>query len=337
MTHKTILSCAQPTAGLHIGNYLGAIKNWVALQDDPGATCLYGVVDLHAITAGHDPQMLRQMTRETAAAYIACGVDPARSILFVQSAVPEHAQLMWLLASCAQMGKLGRMTQYKEKQGHDAEKAPLGLFAYPVLMAADILLYRATHVPVGEDQTQHLELAREVARTFNARFGDTFMEPQTVSMGPAPRVMSLRDGGVKMSKSDPSEASRIALTDDADAIARKIRKAKSDPDPLPGDAAEATGRPEAVNLLTLHAALSGQALDAVYAAFAGRPFSDLKNALTDAAVAALAPITQRMRDLMHAPEEIDALLEAGSAAARARAAPALRDAQAAMGLWSPKI
>lgn len=334
MTQKTILSCAQPTQGLHIGNYLGAIKNWVALQDDPDAACLYGVVDLHAITAGHDPAALAQRTREVAAAYIACGVDPQRSTLFVQSAVPEHTQLMWLLsATCAQMGKLERMTQFKDKAGKDAERASLGLFAYPALMAADILLYRATHVPVGDDQRQHLEFAREIAASFNHKFGDTFVLPETVAIGPAPRVMSLKDGTKKMSKSDPSALSRIALTDDADTIARKIKKAKTDAGTVPAGPQECEGRPEALNLLTLHAALTNDTLETVMTQFGGGGFGALKGALAEAAVEALAPITQRMNTITQDTGEFDKILGSGNAKARDVVAPILRAAQEATGLW----
>ncbi|HBH25917.1 MAG TPA: tryptophan--tRNA ligase [Rhodospirillaceae bacterium] len=330
---KTVLSCVQPTEGLHLGNYLGAMRRWAPLQEEEGAQCLYGVVDLHAITVPQDPAALAQRTREAAAAFLACGVDPARSVVFVQSAVPEHTALMWLLACCTPLGRLGRMTQFKDKSGKNEEKAPLGLFAYPVLMAADILLYKATHVPVGEDQAQHLELAREVARTWAARFGPLFPEPEALVAGPAPRVMSLRDASKKMSKSDPSAMSRIALTDDADTIARKIQKARTDDGPVPASPAEAEGRAEAVNLLTVYAALANEDQKSLYKQFGGKPFSEFKVKLTEVAVDALAPITQRMRELLQNSDYIDKILSEGSQKARALAAPTLAEAERAVGLW----
>lgn len=249
---KLILSGMQPTSHLHLGNYLGALKNWVALQDEPDARCFYMVVDLHAITQPYDRDGLAQATREIAAAYIAGGVDPKKARIFVQSQVAAHSELMWLLATMSQMGKLERMTQFKDKAGKNAERAGLGLFAYPVLMAADILVYRATHVPVGDDQKQHLELSREIASTFNTRYGvDFFPQPEPVIMGAATRVMSLRDGGQKMSKSADSDMSRINLTDDADMIAQKIKKAKMDAEPeLPAHEGGFEGRPEVKNLFT---------------------------------------------------------------------------------------
>lgn len=330
---KRILSCMQPTSHLHLGNYLGALKNWVSLQNE-GAECLYGVVDLHAITLDYDKDALAQSTREIAAAYIAAGIDPAKSAVFVQSAVPAHSELMWLFATMAQMGKLQRMTQFKDKSGKNKERAGLGLFAYPVLMAADILVYKATHVPVGEDQKQHLELAREIAATFNTRYGeDFFPQPEPVITGPAPRVMSLRNGSEKMSKSAPSDMTRINLTDDADLIAKKIRKAKSDSDALPSEEAGLEGRTEARNLVTLYAALSDRSIADVLREFGGQEFSKFKPAFIDVAVDHLAPITSRMSDLLANPDEIDRVLAQGNAKANDIAAPILSDVQRLMGFW----
>ncbi|MCK6418239.1 MAG: tryptophan--tRNA ligase [Alphaproteobacteria bacterium] len=331
---KRILSCMQPTSHLHLGNYLGALRNWVALQNEPGSECLYGVVDLHAITQPYDPAQLKNATREIAAAYIAGGIDPVKSAIFAQSAVPAHAELMWLFATVTQMGKLERMTQFKDKAGKNAERAGLGLFAYPVLMAADILVYKATHVPVGEDQKQHLELARDIAATFNHKFGEGFFPlPEPVITGEATRVMSLRDGTQKMSKSAESDMSRINLTDDADAIANKIKKAKTDPHPLPETLEDLKTRPEADNLLTLYAALSGQSKAEALTAFAGKNFSEFKPALVEVAVAHLAPITARMRDLMADPVEIDRILTRGNEKANAIANGVLRDVKEKMGFW----
>jgi len=330
---KRILSCMQPTHSLHLGNYLGALKNWVKLQDE-GAECLYGVVDLHAITAAYESDKLMAATREIAAAYIAGGVDPARSTLFVQSAVPEHSQLMWLLATMAQMGKLERMTQFKDKAGKHAERAGLGLFAYPVLMAADILVYKATHVPVGEDQKQHLELARDIASTFNTRYGvEFFPQPEPYITGPAPRVMSLRDGTKKMSKSEPSDMTRINLTDDADTIAKKIKKAATDPHPLPDDMDGFDGRPEALNLITIYAALAEESREDVLAQFAGKMFGEFKPALAELAVAKMSPITTRMNELMADTAALDRILKDGSEKARTLAGPIVREASEIMGFW----
>ncbi|MEO0974819.1 MAG: tryptophan--tRNA ligase, partial [Pseudomonadota bacterium] len=258
-----VFSGMQPTNQLHLGNYLGALRNWVGLQEQMDE-CIYCVVDLHAITQPYDPARLATATREVAATYVAAGVDPARSIVFAQSAVPSHSQLMWLFASLSQMGELNRMTQFKEKSGKHRERAALGLFAYPVLMAADILVYKATHVPVGEDQKQHLELTREIARTFNFRYEcECFDEPEPLILGAATRVMSLRNGQEKMSKSAESDMTRINLTDDADTIAKKIRKAKTDPDALPSEAEGLENRPEARNLVNIYAALAGSDVDSV--------------------------------------------------------------------------
>ncbi len=333
MTTKRILSCMQPTSHLHLGNYLGALKNWVNLQDE-GAECFYGVVDLHAITMAYDASDLAQCTREIAAAYIASGIDTKRSVLFVQSGVAAHSQLMWLLATMSQMGKLERMTQFKDKAGKNSERAGLGLFSYPVLMAADILVYKATHVPVGEDQKQHLELAREIASTFNTRYGtDYFIPPEPFITGPAPRVMSLRDGTQKMSKSAESDMSRINLTDDADMIAKKIRKAKTDNEPLPAKFEELTGRAEASNLITIYAALADKTKDEVLAEFVGKQFSEFKPALTDLAVAKLSPITTRMNELMQDTAELDRILAAGTEKANEVAKPILQGCSDIMGFW----
>lgn len=331
---KRILSGMQPTSQLHLGNYLGALKNWVSFQDDPQAECLYCVVDLHAITADYDPTQLKQATREIAAAYMAAGIDPEKSSIFVQSHVPEHSQLMWLLATMAQMGKLQRMTQFKDKAGKNKERAGLGLFAYPVLMAADILIYNATHVPVGEDQKQHLELARDLASTFNTRYNkEFFVQPEPVITGPAPRVMSLRDGTQKMSKSADSDMTRINLTDDADLIAKKIKKAKTDPDPLPDNLEALEGRAEALNLVTLYAALADISKEEVLKQYAGQQFGAFKPALTEVAVAHLEPITNRMNELLENPDIVDKALAKGAQDARAIASGILADVHKTMGFY----
>ncbi len=332
---KRILSGMQPTGQLNLGNYLGALKNWVKLQDE-GAECLYCVVDLHAVTVPYEADKLADSTREIAAAYIAAGVDPSQSTLFVQSAIPAHSQLMWLLATMTQMGKLERMTQFKDKAGKNKERAGLGLFSYPVLMAADILLYQATHVPVGEDQKQHLELSREIAATFNTRYGvDFFLQPEPYIMGEGTRVMSLRDGTQKMSKSAESDMTRINLTDDADMIAKKIRKAKTDPTPLPDSMEGFEGRPEALNLVTIYAALAEKPKAEIIAEFAGKEFSAFKPALSDLAVAKLSPITQRMNELLADKAEIDRILAAGTEKAQALANPVMAEAMDIMGFWKP--
>jgi tryptophanyl-tRNA synthetase len=335
MTHNPlVLSGMQPTHTLHLGNYLGALKNWVRLQEQ--MPCLFCVVDMHAITQdvgyGH-PAELSQQIREVAAAYIAAGVDPKRSPIFNQSQVSQHAELAWVLNCVARLGWLDRMTQFKEKSGKHKERASVGLYTYPVLMAADILVYKATHVPVGEDQKQHLELARDIAAKFNNDFGvpDFFPQPEPVITGTATRVMSLRDGTKKMSKSDESDASRINLTDDADAIAGKIKRAKTDPLPLPSDAAELKERPEAENLLNIYAALADQDRDAVIAQFAGQQFSGFKTALADLTVARLGPIAEEMRRLLADPAEIDRTLKDGAARARAIAAPIMDEVKKRVG------
>jgi tryptophanyl-tRNA synthetase len=325
-----ILSGMQPTNQLHLGNYLGALKNWVALQH--AAETLFCVVDLHAITVPQDPAVLRNATREIAAAYIAAGIDTAKSAIFVQSHVSAHAELGWILGCFTPLGWLNRMTQFKEKAGKDRDGAVLGLYGYPVLMAADILTYKATHVPVGEDQKQHLELARDIAGAFNRRYGvDFFPLPEPQILGEATRVMSLRDGAKKMSKSDPSDQSRINLIDSPDAIAQKIRRAKTDPDVLPSDVQGLEGRPEADNLLTIYAALTDVSKADAVARFAGAQFSVLKNELADAAIAALGPIAGRMNALMSDPDSLDAILRDGAEKARAIAMPVLAEAKEIVG------
>ncbi len=317
-----IFSGIQPSGGLTLGNYLGALKRFVEKQDE-GIETVYCLVDMHAITVWQDPARLRQQTREGAAAFIAAGIDPARSILFNQSQVSAHAELAWIFNCVARMGWMGRMTQWKDKTaGKNAEAASLGLFAYPALMAADILAYHATMVPVGEDQKQHLELTRDIAIKFNNDYGVNFfpvVEP--LIEGAATRVMSLRDGSKKMSKSDPSDQSRINLTDDADTIAAKIRKAKTDSEPLPDSPEGLRDRPEARNLVNIYAALAGHSVDQVIRDFAGAPFGTFKPALADLAVAKLAPITTEMNRLMADPAEIDRLLGQGAERAEAIARP----------------
>jgi tryptophanyl-tRNA synthetase len=326
-----IFSGVQPTGNLHLGNYLGAIRNWVALQKD--FECIFCIVDLHALTLPQDPALLRAATREVAAAYIAAGIDPAGCIIFNQSMVSAHAELAWLLACLTPLGWLNRMTQFKEKAGKEREMAGLGLYAYPVLMAADILLYKATHVPVGEDQKQHLELARDLAGTFNRRYErDFFPLPEPQIFGAATRVMSLRDGSRKMSKSDGSDYSRINMTDDADAIALKIRRAKTDPEPLPATIGELARRPEADNLVGIYAALAGLSREATLARFAGGNFSTFKEALSEVAVEVLGRIGGEMRRLMRDPGHLDRLLRSGAERAQAIAGPILREAQAICGL-----
>ena len=331
---KRILSCMQPTSHLHLGNYLGALKNWVDLQNEPGSECLYGVVDLHAITQPYEKNDLAQATREIAAAYIAGGIDPNKSTIFVQSAIPGHSELMWLFATMAQMGKLERMTQFKDKAGKNAERASLGLFSYPVLMAADILIYKATHVPVGDDQKQHLELSREIASTFNTRYDtEFFIQPEPVITGTGTRVMSLRDGTQKMSKSADSDMSRINLTDDADLIAKKIKKAKTDQDPIPDTVDGLENRPEVKNLITITAALSEQTIEQILQTHAGQNFGTFKPLLIDLAIAKLAPMTTRMTELMADPTEIDKILQKGNEKAARLAEQTVRETRDIMGFW----
>jgi len=332
---KRILSGMQPTNRLQLGNYLGALRNWVDLQGD-GNQCLYCVVDMHAITMPYDPNQLKIATREVTAAYIAAGVDPNKSSIFAQSSVGDlHAELMWYLATMTQIGKLDRMTQFKDKAGKNAEKAGLGLYAYPVLMAADILIYQATHVPVGEDQKQHLELTRDIAATFNHRYGKEFFTiPEPMIMGEATRVMSLRDGTQKMSKSAESDMSRINLTDTPEMIADKIKRAKTDPMPLPETVEGLSGRPEADNLITIYAALSGTTKAKVIEEFGGKQFSEFKPKLSDLTVAKISPITEKMRHLLAEPQEIDVILKQGAEKARSIAAKTIAETKEIMGFWS---
>ncbi len=330
-----VVSGIQPTGNLHLGNYLGAIRNWVAMQDEvaaTGGTCLYFLADLHAITVHIDPAELAANTRDMAAALIASGIDPARAILFNQARVPAHAELAWLLFCTARIGWLNRMTQFKEKSGKNREGASVGLYAYPVLQAADVLLYQTTHVPVGDDQKQHLELARDIATKFNTDTGrEIFTLPEPFIPPAGARIMSLRDGTAKMSKSDPSDMSRINLTDDADAIAQKVRKGKTDPEPLPSDTAGLTDRAEARNLVGIMAALENRTVDAVLAEHGGQNFGPFKAALADRLIADLTPIRDRYLALRGSPE-IDAILVDGAARASAIAAPTLDAAYDALGL-----
>lgn len=335
-----VFSGMQPTGSLHLGNYLGAMVNWIKMQETH--ECIYCVVDLHAITVKQDPEELRNSIRQVTAAYIAAGLDPKKSILFNQSQVPEHAELAWIFNCVARLGWLDRMTQFKEKAGKDKERASVGLYAYPNLMAADILAYKATHVPVGEDQKQHLELARDIAQKFNHDFkkeiaavgitdGIFFPQPEPVITGPATRVMSLRDGTAKMSKSDDNDGSRINLTDDADKIAKKFQKAKSDTDLLPSEAAGLEGRPEAANLLGIYAALAGVSRDAAIAEFSGKQFSALKKALADVAVTRLGPMAAEAKRLMADTSEIDRILADGASRARAIARPVMNQVKDIVG------
>ncbi|MBL8649000.1 MAG: tryptophan--tRNA ligase [Sphingopyxis sp.] len=327
------LSGIQPTGNLHLGNYLGAIRNWVRMQDEMEGEKLYFLADLHAITVYNDPAELTANTREMAAALMAAGIDPARSILFNQARVPAHAELAWLLFCTARIGWLNRMTQFKEKSGKNREGASVGLYAYPVLQAADVLLYQTTHVPVGDDQKQHLELARDIATKFNLDTGtETFALPEPTIPPAAARIMSLRDGSAKMSKSDPSDASRINLIDDADTIMAKIRKAKTDAEPLPSEAAGLEGRAEAKNLVSIYAAMADESVDAVLARFGGQGFGAFKPALGELLVETLTPIATRLNALKADTAAIDAALEDGAARAKALAQPTLDAAYAALGL-----
>lgn len=331
-----VFSGIQPSGGLTLGNYLGALKRFVDMQETGDFETIYCMVDLHAITVWQDPAKLRHNTRELAAGFIASGIDPEKSILINQSQVPEHAQLGWVFNCVARMGWMGRMTQWKDKAGKNAEAASLGLFAYPSLMAADILVYHATHVPVGEDQKQHLELTRDIATKFNHDYGvDFFPITEPVIEGAATRVMSLRDGSKKMSKSDPSDASRINMTDDADAIAKKIRKAKTDPEPLPSEAEGLKDRPEARNLVNIYAAIANKTVDEVLAEYGGAQFGTFKPALADLAVAHLAPISTEMARLMDDTTEIDRILARGAERARAITAPILRQTYEIVGMVAP--
>lgn len=329
-----VVSGIQPTGGLHLGNLLGAIFNWVRMQDTVDGQCLFFLADLHSLSDYMDPAVRLDSLREMAAALIASGIDPDRAILFNQARVPEHAELCWLLNGTARMGWLNRMTQFKEKSGKNREGASVALFDYPVLQAADVLLYRATHVPVGDDQKQHLELARDIALKFNTDFDtDLFVLPEPfIDTGFSARIMSLRDGRAKMSKSDPSDMSRINLTDSDDVVAQKVRKAKTDPEPLPDDPALLDARPEARNLVGILAALGGESVPAVLARFAGQGFGALKPALAEAVVATLSPIRGRLDELRRDRTELDAILARGAERARALGAPTLAEAYRAVGL-----
>ncbi len=328
-----VFSGIQPSGGLTLGNYLGALKRFVDMQDAGTHECVFCVVDLHAITVWQDPEALTRQTREIAAAFLAAGIDPARSILFNQSQAPEHAQLGWLFSCVARMGWMRRMTQWKDKAGKNSEEASLGLFAYPALMAADILVHHATHVPVGEDQKQHLELTRDIAAKFNHDYGvDFFPITEPVIGGPAARVMSLRDGTKKMSKSDPSDMSRINLSDDADTIAQKFRKARTDPEPLPETYDDLKDRPEARNLVDILAALQGRSPEDVMGEVAGQGWGQFKPHLAEVAVETMGPITAEMNRLLAYPGEIDRILGNGAKRARAIAAPILAKTFDIMGM-----
>jgi tryptophanyl-tRNA synthetase len=337
---ELVFSGVQPTGNLHLGNYLGAIARFVALQQR--FACIYCVVDLHAITVWQDPAELRRNIREVTAAYIACGIDPKQHVVFNQSQVAEHAELAWVFNCVARLGWLNRMTQFKEKSGKDRENASIGLYDYPILMASDILVYRATHVPVGDDQKQHVELTRDIAQKFNndfaaqitaAGFGNAFFPtPEPLIQGPATRVMSLRDGAKKMSKSDPSDESRINLTDDADAIAKKIRRARTDPDALPSEEKGLEPRPEADNLVGIYAALAETTKSAVLSQYGGAQWSTFKPALADLAVAKLGPIGAEMKRLVADTAYIDAVLADGSVRAQAIAAETMKSVKDIVGL-----
>lgn len=325
-----VVSGIQPTGNLHLGNYLGAIKNWVKMQDE--GECLFFLADLHAISVPHIPAELSAGTREMAAALIACGLDTDKAVLFNQARVPAHAELQWLLNGTARMGWLNRMTQFKDKSGKNREGASIALFGYPVLQAADVLLYQATHVPVGDDQKQHLELARDIAQSFNERYGDTFTLPDPIIPKTAARIMSLRDGSAKMSKSDPSDMSRINLTDDAELILQKFKKAKSDADVLPSEADGLADRPEAQNLVTIYAALADESADAVLSRFGGQGFGAFKPALAELAVETLRPIRDRFVALKDDMTATDAILVEGANRAAAIAKPTLDATYEALGL-----
>jgi tryptophanyl-tRNA synthetase len=334
-----VVSGIQPTGKPHLGNYLGAIRNYVKLQDDAhaqGGECLIFLADLHAISMPHDPAELHASTLELVATLVACGLDPDRTVLFNQAQVPSHAELQWLLNGTARMGWLSRMTQFKDKSGKNREGASVALFTYPVLQAADVLLYQATHVPVGEDQKQHLELARDIAQKFNNDFASeeapVFTLPEPIIPPEAARIMSLRDGSSKMSKSDPSDMSRINLQDDPDTVMKKVKKAKTDPEPLPSEEAGLEGRPEALNLVTIYAALTGESIAKVLAEHGGEGFGAFKPRLGEALVETLAPISERFRALKDDRETLDAILARGAARARERGLPTLDAAYRALGL-----
>ncbi len=327
-----VLSGVQPSGALHLGNYLGALKKFARLQYE--AECFYCVVDLHAITVWQDPAKLKDQTREIAACYLAAGVDPKKAAVFAQSSVRAHAELAWIFNCVARLGWLDRMTQFKDKAGANSERASVGLYTYPVLQAADILVYKATHVPVGEDQRQHLELTRDVAKKFNHDFGvDFFPLPETLYQGPGARIMSLRDGAAKMSKSDPSDQSRINLTDDADTIASKIKKAKSDADALPSSVDGLKDRPEAENLVGIYATLADMTPQAVLDIYGGKGFGAFKPALAEVVVEKMAPISARLRELLDDKAQIDAILDAGAEKADAVAEPIVKETKKIVGLW----
>jgi tryptophanyl-tRNA synthetase len=334
-----VVSGIQPTGKPHLGNYLGAIRNYVKMQDDAvaaGGDCLIFIADLHAISMPHSPAELHASTLELVATLVACGLDTDKTILFNQAQVPAHAELQWLLGGTARMGWLNRMTQWKDKAGKNREGQSVALFTYPVLQAADVLLYQATHVPVGEDQKQHLELARDIAQKFNNDFASedapVFTLPEPIIPPEAARIMSLRDGSAKMSKSDPSEMSRINLTDHADDIMKKVKKAKTDPEPLPSEAKGLEGRAEALNLVGIYGALAGKSTDEVLAEFGGHGFGVFKPALGELLIETLAPITARFRELKDDRETLDAMLARGAARARELGTPTLNAAYNALGL-----
>ncbi len=346
-----VVSGIQPTGNLHLGNYLGAIRNWVRMQDELDADgsaqiadggsadkneCLFFLADLHAISQPHEPAALHAGTLEMTAALVACGIDPERSILFNQAQIPAHAELQWLLSGTARMGWLNRMTQWKDKAGKNREGQSVALFTYPVLQAADVLLYQATHVPVGEDQKQHLELARDIAQKFNNDFATeeepVFTLPEPIIPPEAARIMSLRNGEAKMSKSDPSEMSRINLIDDADTVMKKVKKAKTDAEPLPSEAKGLEGRAEALNLVTIFGALTGKSVDGVLSEYGGQGFGSFKPALGEVLVETLSPINARFIELKEDREALDAILARGAAKARERGLPTLDAAYKALGL-----
>lgn len=331
---ERVLSGVQPTGDLHLGNYLGALVKFARLQHEI-ETFIF-VADMHAITEWQDPAKLKTQVREIAAAYLATGLDPKVATIFAQSAVPEHAELAWVFNCVARVGWLDRMTQFKDKAGKHKERSSVGLYTYPVLQAADILIYKATKVPVGEDQRQHLELTRDIAQKFNNDFAAPgfFPLPEALTQGPGARVMSLRDGSAKMSKSDPSDQSRINLTDDADAIASKVRKARTDPEPLPETVEGLEGRAEAKNLVAIYAALAGVSSADVLKEFAGQGFGAFKPKLADLAVSVMGPIGGEMRRLLADPAEIDRILGAGAERARALAAPTVAEVRRLVGFWA---
>ena len=337
MTNKMkerVFSGVQPSGSLHIGNYLGAIKNFVEVQNDFDS--IFCIVDLHAITVWQDPEILSENIIEVAAAYIASGIDPDKATIFVQSQIPAHAELAWILNCISRIGWLNRMTQFKEKAGKDRDGAFVGLYTYPVLQAADILAYKATDVPVGEDQKQHIELSRDIAQAFNSMFGvDFFPLPEPRIQKEAARIMSLRDGLKKMSKSDPSDNSRINMIDGPDLIAQKIRRAKTDPEPLPETLEELAIRPEALNLITIFSALSDRTIQSIITEFAGNGFGEFKSALSDLAVSTLGPIGDEMQRLMGAPDEVDKILNDGALKAREIAAPIVSEAKKIVGFLKP--